>query len=74
VRECANMSQAVFARLLNVTTGYVSQLEREQSVPRPGARPAARHQRKGIRGVLTRAVTLETAQVRRVAWVPACAG
>src|SRR2546423_14740662 len=28
VRKRANMSQAVFARLLNVTTGYVSHLER----------------------------------------------
>jgi len=28
LREHANMSQAVFARFLNVTTGYVSQLER----------------------------------------------
>ena len=28
VRERAKMSQAVFARHLNVTTGYVSQLER----------------------------------------------
>lgn len=33
LRETANMSQAVFARLLNVTTGYVSQLER--GVKRP---------------------------------------
>ncbi len=33
LREAANMSQAVFAHLLNVTTGYVSQLER--GVKRP---------------------------------------
>jgi len=28
LREQANLSQAVFARFLNLTTGYVSQLER----------------------------------------------
>ncbi len=28
VREKAHLSQAVFARCLNVTTGYISQLER----------------------------------------------
>jgi putative transcriptional regulator len=28
LRERANLSQAVFARYLNLTTGYVSQLER----------------------------------------------
>jgi putative transcriptional regulator len=28
IRERANMSQAVFARYLNLTVGYVSQLER----------------------------------------------
>jgi putative transcriptional regulator len=28
MRESANMSQAVFARYLNLTVGYVSQLER----------------------------------------------
>jgi putative transcriptional regulator len=33
LRETANMSQAVFARLLNVSTGYMSQLER--GVKRP---------------------------------------
>ena len=33
IREASNMSQAVFARVLNVTTGYVSQLER--GVKRP---------------------------------------
>jgi putative transcriptional regulator len=33
IRERARMSQAVFAQLLNVTTGYVSQLER--GVKRP---------------------------------------
>ena len=33
IRAASNMSQAVFARVLNVTTGYVSQLER--GVKRP---------------------------------------
>jgi len=33
LRETANMSQAVFARLLNVTPGYVSQLERGAKRP-----------------------------------------
>jgi putative transcriptional regulator len=33
LREKANMSQAVFASLLNVTTGYLSQLERGAKRP-----------------------------------------
>lgn len=33
MRERARMSQAVFARHLNVTTGYVSQLERGAKQP-----------------------------------------
>ena len=33
MRERAHMSQAVFARHLNVTTGYVSQLERGTKRP-----------------------------------------
>ena len=33
VREQAHLSQAVFARCLNVTTGYVSQLERGAKRP-----------------------------------------
>jgi putative transcriptional regulator len=33
VREAAHLSQAVFARYLNVTTGYVSQLERGTKRP-----------------------------------------
>lgn len=33
MRERAKMSQAVFARYLNVTTGYVSQLERGAKRP-----------------------------------------
>lgn len=34
LREKANMSQAVFARYLNLTTGYVSQLERGAKKPK----------------------------------------
>jgi len=33
IRERANLSQAVFARYLNITVGYVSQLEREAKRP-----------------------------------------
>lgn len=33
IREKANLSQAVFARYLNVTPGYVSQLERGDKHP-----------------------------------------
>ncbi len=33
VRESAHLSQAVFARYLNVTPGYVSQLERGAKTP-----------------------------------------
>jgi putative transcriptional regulator len=33
LREAANLSQAVFARYLNLTTGYVSQLERGAKRP-----------------------------------------
>lgn len=33
IRERANMSQAVFARHLNLTVGYVSQLERGTKQP-----------------------------------------
>eukprot|EP01042_Synura_sphagnicola_P016992 gene16992-21482_t len=33
VRENAHLSQAVFARYLNVSTGYVSQLERGTKMP-----------------------------------------
>jgi len=48
-----NLSQAVFARLLNVTTGYVSQLER--GAKRPGGPALALlHviKRKGIEAIL----------------------
>jgi len=33
IRERAKLSQAVFARYLNVTAGYVSQLERGDKTP-----------------------------------------
>lgn len=33
IRVQAKLSQAVFARVLNVTTGYVSQLERGEKTP-----------------------------------------
>ena len=33
IRERANVSQAVFARYLNLTPGYVSQLERGDKTP-----------------------------------------
>ena len=33
IREQANLSQAVFARYLNLTPGYVSQLERGDKTP-----------------------------------------
>jgi len=33
IRERAKLSQAVFARVLNVTPGYVSQLERGDKTP-----------------------------------------
>ena len=53
MREQAKMSQAAFARCLNMTTGYVSQLER--GVKRPSG-PAlvllSVIQRKGIAAVL----------------------
>jgi len=53
LRERANMSQAVFARLLNVTPGYVSQLERGAKRP-TGPALAMLHviKRKGIEAIL----------------------
>jgi putative transcriptional regulator len=53
VREHANMSQAVFALILNVTTGYISQIER--GVKRPtGPALAMLHviKRKGVQAVM----------------------
>jgi putative transcriptional regulator len=37
VRERANLSQAAFARYLNLTPGYVSQLERGAKQPKGAA-------------------------------------
>jgi putative transcriptional regulator len=53
LREGANLSQAVFARLLNLTVGYVSQLERGAKRP-TGAALALLNviRRKGIEVVL----------------------
>jgi putative transcriptional regulator len=34
IREKANLSQAAFARYLNLTTGYISQLERGAKQPK----------------------------------------
>jgi putative transcriptional regulator len=53
VRQDAHLSQAVFARCLNVTTGYVSQLERGTKQP-TGAALALLNviRRKGIESVL----------------------
>jgi putative transcriptional regulator len=53
LREEANLSQAVFARLLNLTVGYISQLERGAKRPK-GATLALLNviQRKGIETIL----------------------
>lgn len=53
LREEANLSQAVFARLLNLTVGYVSQLERGAKRP-TGAALALLNviERKGIGVIL----------------------
>ncbi len=53
VRERARMSQAVFARHLNLTVGYVSQLERGAKQP-TGAALALLNviRRKGIEAIL----------------------
>jgi putative transcriptional regulator len=53
IREQAHMSQAVFARHLNVTVGYVSQLERGTKRP-TGAALALLNviRRKGIGAIL----------------------
>lgn len=53
IREASNMSQAVFARLLNVTTGYVSQLERGAKRPTgPALALLNVIKRKGIEAIL----------------------
>ena len=53
LREKANLSQAVFARYLNLTAGYVSQLERGAKRP-TGAALAILNviRRKGIDAIL----------------------
>ena len=53
LREAANISQAVLAGLLNVTAGYVAQLERGAKRP-TGAALALLHviKRKGIEAIL----------------------
>jgi putative transcriptional regulator len=53
MRERENMSQAVFARYLNLTVGYISQLERGAKRP-TGAALALLNviKRKGIEGIL----------------------
>jgi len=53
LREQAHMSQAVFAHYLNVTVGYVSQLERGAKRP-TGAALALLNviRRKGIKAIL----------------------
>ena len=52
IREAAHMSQAVFARHLNLTVGYVSQLERGAKQP-SGAALALLNviKRKGIEAI-----------------------
>lgn len=53
IREGARMSQAVFARLLDVSTGTLSKWERGELRPRgPAGRLLRIIKRKGIEGVL----------------------
>jgi putative transcriptional regulator len=53
MRERANMSQAVFARVLNVGTSTLSQWEREEKRPRgAAARLLAVVQEKGVQAIL----------------------
>jgi putative transcriptional regulator len=53
IREGARMSQAVFARLLDVSTGTLSKWERGQLKPRgPAGRLLRIIKRKGIEAVL----------------------
>ena len=53
LREAANLSQAAFARFLNLTAGYVSQLERGTKQPK-GPALTLLHviRRKGIQVIL----------------------
>lgn len=53
LRERANMSQAVFAQYLNLTVGYVSQLEREVKRPTgPALALLNIIRRKGIEAII----------------------
>ncbi len=53
LREQANMSQAVFAKYLNLTVGYVSQLERGAKHPSGSALALLNViRRKGIEAIL----------------------
>lgn len=53
IREQAKLSQAVFARFLNVTPGYVSQLERGDKTPKgPALVLLDVIRRKGINAIL----------------------
>lgn len=53
LREAANLSQAVFARYLHLTTGYVSQLERGAKRPTgPALVLLDVIRRKGIEAIL----------------------
>lgn len=53
LREGAHLSQAVFARYLNLTVGYVSQLERGAKLPTGAALVLLNViRRKGIEGIL----------------------
>jgi putative transcriptional regulator len=53
LREKANLSQAAFARFLNLTTGYVSQLERGVKKPSgPALTLLNVIRRKGLEAIL----------------------
>ena len=53
IRETANMSQAIFARALNVTTSLVSKWERGEKKPSgPSLKLLALAERKGIEAIL----------------------
>jgi putative transcriptional regulator len=53
MREQANLSQAVFAHLLNLSVGYVSQLERDAKSPKGPALVLLNIiRRKGIEAIL----------------------
>jgi putative transcriptional regulator len=53
IREKANLSQAAFARYLNLTTGYISQLERGTKQPKgPALALLNVIKRKGFEAIL----------------------